>query len=190
MFKPKILAFAGSTRNHSWNKMLVKVAAEGAKDAGADVTVVDLRDYPMPLYDGDLEFVHGVPDKAQEFKSLLSDHHGFLVASPEYNGGYSAVLKNALDWASVKSAPEEKPLSVFNGKTASLMSAAPGALGGLRGLYQLRDLLMNMNVVVLPQMQAVRHINQAFDENGALKDVKMHEQIKFLGIQTVKAIGI
>ncbi len=186
--KVKILAFAGSTRSQSWNKMLVKVAAEGARDAGAAITLADLRDYPMPLYDGDFEMHHGIPDKAKEFKSLLQDNHGFLVASPEYNGGYSAVLKNALDWASVKSTPEEMPLSVFKGKTASLMSAAPGVLGGLRGLHQLRDLLMNMNVTVLPQMQAVGRINEAFDENGVFKNPNMQERIKCLGAQTANAI--
>lgn len=188
--KTKILAFAGSTRGESLNKTLVNIAAEGAREAGADVTVIDLRDYPMPFYDGDLEAKNGLPENALKLKKLLQEHHGFLIASPEYNSGYSAVLKNAIDWASRVSSDDEAPLSAFAGKTVSIMAAAPGALGGLRGLYQLRDLLMNMNVIVLPHMRAVSHAMDAFNEDGSLKDSDMQNAIKGLGAQTVKSIHI
>ena len=184
----KILAFAGSTREASFNKRLVKIAAEGAREAGAEVTEIDLRDYPMPFYDGDVEAKSGLPEKALALKEVMVGHHGFLIASPEYNSGYSAVLKNMIDWTSRSSVQGEKPLSVYAGKTVSLMSAAPGALGGLRGLYQLRELLMNMNVLVLPHMRAVGHAAQAFGENGSLQDPALHAEIKALGAQTVQAI--
>lgn len=184
----KILAFAGSTRESSLNKLLVQIAAEGAREAGAEVTYIDLRDYPMPLYDGDLEDENGLPEKALELKSLMRSHQGFLIASPEYNSGYSAVLKNAIDWTSRTSEDGEAPLSAYAGKTASIMAAAPGMLGGLRGLYQLRELLMNMNVLVHPNMKAVGQSMQAFNEDGTLKDPDLHAVIKDIGAQTVQSL--
>ena len=184
----KILAFAGSTRENSFNKKLVKIAAMGAQEAGALVRMVDLRDYPMPFYDGDVEAESGLPEQAMQLKQLFVEHDGFLIASPEYNSGYSAILKNSIDWLSRPSEKQEAGLIAFAGKTASLMAASPGGLGGLRGLFQLRALLMNMNVMVLPNMRSVGQAMQAFDENGMLKDESLSQQIKFLGAQTVHAI--
>ena len=98
--QPTILAFAGSTRADSFNKKMVRIAADGARNAGAEVTLVDLRDYAMPVYDGDLEAAEGPPAAAQAFKKLMSAHDGFLIAAPEYNSSISAVLKNTIDWVS------------------------------------------------------------------------------------------
>ena len=95
--KPKILAFAGSTRTDSYNKKLVKIAAAGATESGADVTVIDLQDFAMPLYDGDLE-QQGLPPNARKLKDLMLSHQGFLISSPEYNSSISGVLKNTIDW--------------------------------------------------------------------------------------------
>ena len=100
-YTPKILAFAGSTRKESFNKKLVKIAADAARAAGAQVTYLDLRDIPMPLYDGDLEAEQGIPENAKKFKAMLLAHDGFLISAPEYNSSISGVLKNAIDWASV-----------------------------------------------------------------------------------------
>jgi len=186
----KILAFAGSSRTASLNKKLVAIAAKGATDAGADVTLIDLRDFPMPLYDGDDEAANGLPENALKLKKLMREHHGFLIASPEYNSGYSALLKNAIDWTSRVSSKGEPPLQAFAGKTASLMAAAPGALGGLRGLYQLRALLMNMNVFVHPNMRAVGNALQQFDESGGLNDRDLQSAIEMLGAQTVSSIHL
>lgn len=94
---PKILAFAGSTRTDSFNKKLVRIAAQGATAAGADATFVDLRDFPLPLFDEDLEARDGLPATARQFKDLLLAHDGLLIASPEYNSSFTAVLKNAID---------------------------------------------------------------------------------------------
>ena len=185
--KVNILAFAGSTRKDSFNKKLVKIAAQGAKEAGAEVTVIDLRDFPMPLYDGDLEAVEGLPENALKLKALMRQQQGFLIASPEYNSGYSAVLKNSIDWVSRVSEQGERPLVAFAGKTASIMSASPGALGGLRGLYQLRELLMNINVTVLPTMRAIGGAMKEFDEHGNLVNTELEKAIKKLGVQTVRA---
>ncbi len=184
-----ILAFAGSTRTDSFNKKLVKIAAQGAKEAGAEVTVIDLRDFSMPLYDGDLEAAQGLPENALKLKALMRQQQGFLIASPEYNSGYSAVLKNSIDWVSRVSEQGEPPLVAFAGKTASIMSASPGALGGLRGLYQLRELLMNINVTVLPTMRAIGGAMKEFDEQGNLLKAELEKAVKKLGEQTVRAIS-
>jgi NAD(P)H-dependent FMN reductase len=120
MSAPKILAFAGSTREGSYNKKLARLAAESARAAGAEVTLLDLRDFPMPLYDGDLEERDGIPAKAMEFKRMMIAHQGLLLSCPEYNSSISGVLKNAIDWAS-RQADGEKPLACFTGKAASLL---------------------------------------------------------------------
>lgn len=184
----KILAFAGSTRKESLNKKLVHVAAEGARAAGAEVTVVDLHDYPMPLFDGDLEVASGMPEKALALKKMLREHDGLLIASPEYNSGYSAVLKNTIDWLSRQSEPGEKALSAFAGKYAALMSASPGALGGLRGLYQLRELMQNISVTVMPCMQSVPQAQAAFDEQGRMREENMAKSVAALGADLFKTL--
>ncbi|MEH2270925.1 MAG: NAD(P)H-dependent oxidoreductase [Nostoc sp.] len=177
---PKILAFAGSTRIDSYNKKLVKIAAAGAKAAGAEVTYIDLRDLPLPLFDEDLEAQEGLPANARTFKDLLISHQGLLIASPEYNSSLTAVLKNAIDWAS-RPAPNEAPLAAFAGKVASIMSASPGALGGLRGLVHLRSILGNIKVLVLPDQIALPKAYEAFNADGTLKDPKQQESIEKLG---------
>jgi chromate reductase, NAD(P)H dehydrogenase (quinone) len=177
---PRILAFAGSTRSESYNKKLVQIAAHGARDAGADVTVVDLKDLPMPLYDGDLEESDGQPANAKKLKELMVSHDGFLISSPEYNSSISGVLKNAIDWVS-RPVPNETPLIAFKGKAAVLMSASPGALGGLRGLVHVRSILGNIGVIVLPQQIAVSKAADAFEQDGTLKDAKRQADIAGLG---------
>lgn len=178
--RPAILAFAGSTRMGSFNKQLVKIAAEGARKAGAEVTMLDLRDLPMPLYDGDLEEREGLPAPARKFKELLLVHHGLLISAAEYNSSISGVLKNAIDWAS-RSAPGEPPLACFTGKVAALMSASPGALGGLRGLVHVRAILGNIGVLVLPEQVAVPRAHEAFQPEGVLKDAKQQASVERLG---------
>jgi len=179
-YTPKILAFAGSTRKESFNKKLVKIAADAARSAGAQVTYLDLRDIPMPLYDGDLETEQGVPENAKKFKAMLLAHDGLLISAPEYNSSISGVLKNAIDWAS-RPVPGETPLACFTGKVAVLMSASPGALGGLRCLVTVRSLLSNISVIVLPAQVTVPKAHEAFDPDGKLKDPKQQNSIEALG---------
>jgi len=178
--KVRILAFAGSTRRDSWNKKLIRVAVRGAEAAGAEVALVDLADYSMPLYDGDLENGQGIPDNGTKLKRLMLDHQGLLLACPEYNSSISGVLKNTIDWAS-RQADSEKPLACFRGKVVSLMSASPGALGGLRGLVHVRAILGNLGCVVLPEQVAVMSAHQAFDDDGDLKDEGRRSQVEALG---------
>ncbi len=175
MTPPRILAFAGSTRTDSWNKKLIKVAVQGATAAGAEVTLIDLRDYAMPLYDGDLE-ADGIPEIALKLKKLFLEHQGLLISSPEYNSSISGVLKNTLDWVS-RSAPGEGALACFADKVAGLVSASPGALGGLRGLVHLRAILGNIKVLVLPDQVAVSKASEAFNPDGTLKDAKQQASV-------------
>jgi chromate reductase, NAD(P)H dehydrogenase (quinone) len=179
-YSPKILAFAGSLRKDSYNKKLVKIAAAGAQAAGADVTFVDLKDLPMPIYDEDIESAQGLPPNAKKFKQMMIAHDGVLIASPEYNSSISAALKNAIDWAS-RPEPGETPLVAFDGKVAGLMAASPGALGGLRGLVTVRSILGNIKVIVLPDQIAVIKAHESFNADGSLKDSKQQAAVEKLG---------
>ena len=177
MSQPKIVAFAGSTRAGSFNKQLVALAADAARAAGAEVTVVDLRELALPLFDQDLEDASGLPEGAKKFKALLRASDGFLIASPEYNSSVTAALKNAIDWASRAESDDEPPLAAYKGKVAALCSASPGALGGLRGLVTLRSILGNIGVIVLPDQVCISTAHEAFDEAGKLKDERKAKQI-------------
>lgn len=179
-YAPKILAFAGSTRSGSFNKKLVKVAIRGAEAAGAQVTYLDLRDLKLPLYDGDDEAGAGLPEGAVRLKEMMKAHDGLLISAPEYNSSISGVLKNAIDWAS-RPAPGEPPLIAFDGKVAALLSASPGALGGLRGLVTVRSILGNIKVVVLPDQLAVSKAHEAFNEEGTMKDAKQQASVEKIG---------
>ncbi len=184
----KILAFAGSTREASYNKKLVKIAAEGAKAAGAEVTYVDLRDLPMPLYDEDLEAKEGIPENVRKFKELMKANQGLLIACPEYNSSITPVLKNAIDWAS-RPEPGEPGLACFTGKVAALMSASPGGLGGLRGLIHVRSILSSINVLVLPDQKTIPSAFQAFDEEGRLKDATQQAAVEQLGSKLATVVA-
>ena len=186
---PKILAFAGSTRTGSFNKKLVAIAAQAARAAGVDVDLIDLKDYTVPLYDGDLEEASGLPENAKKLKALMKEADGFLIASPEYNSSISGVFKNFIDWTSRTETDDEPSLVAYQGKVAVIMSASPGGLGGLRGLVHVRAILGNIGVLVLPDQVAVSSAYQAFDESGALKDEKRQKQVEGLG-QTLAAFLI
>ncbi len=183
----RILAFSGSARGASFNKKLIRIAAEGARRAGGDVTLIDLADYPMPLYNGDLEAEEGIPEKGREFKRLLTAHDGILISSPEYNGAFSPLLKNVLDWASRSESADGGPLAAYRGKAAAIMSASPGALGGMRGLVHLRMLLTNLGVLVLPGQQAIPRAGKAFNEGGSLED-QNQQKVLTLGGELVRVI--
>jgi chromate reductase, NAD(P)H dehydrogenase (quinone) len=165
----RILAFAGATRTHSWNKKLVRIGAESARNAGAQVTLIDLRDLPMPFYDGDLEAAEGLPANALALKQMMIEHDGFLISTPEYNSSISAVLKNSLDWVS-RQQPNQPPTSAFRGKVAGLLAASPGNLGGVRSLMTVRQVLTTLGTLVVPTQFALARAPDAFDADGRLKD--------------------
>lgn len=173
---PRILAFSGSTRENSYNTRLVKAAAEGARAAGAEVTLINLRDFPMPLFDEDAETRDGMNANARKLKDLFIAHHGFLISSPEYNSSYPAVLKNAIDWVSrTGKKPDgtpEAPHAGTTNKVVALLAASPGALGGIRMLPELRRVLANINCLVIPEQFSLAKAHEAFDDAGRLKDPK------------------
>lgn len=176
----KLLFLAGSARQESVNKKLARYAAAIAKDKGAEATFIDLKDFELPLYDGDYEEAHGLPENAIKLKELFIAHDGFFIASPEYNSSFSALLKNALDWMSRPHIEGEKPLSAYAGKVCALSAASPGALGGLRGLVPLRMLLGNIAVTLTPSQAAIGSAFDAFDEKGKLtqdRDIKMMDKV-------------
>lgn len=167
--KPKVLVFAGSTREASFNKHLARLAAKRVEAAGAEATFIDLRDYPMPIYDGDTEDAEGIPDAARQLKSVFMEHQGLVIASPEYNGFITPLLKNTIDWVS-RPDGDLPGLAPYENKIASIVSSSPGGLGGLRGLPLLRQLLSNIGVTVLPDQLAIGGASQVFDESGNLTD--------------------
>src|SRR4051812_41089656 len=150
MVAARILAFAGSARRDSLNKKLAAVAAQAATAAGGEVTLIDLDDYPMPVYHGDLEAREGLPDNGRKLKKLFIEHQALLIASPENNASMSSLLKNTIDWVS-RAADGQNGLVPYQNKVALLLAASPGALGGLRGLLHLRQTLNALSVLVLSE---------------------------------------
>lgn len=167
----RILVIPGSLRRGSFARQLARAAADLAVAGGAVATLADLRDLEMPLYDGDLEDEHGLPSNAVALRRLVQQHDALLVVTPEYNASIPAVLKNALDWVSRPYA-QEPGVSAFRGKTAALLASSPGALGGLRALVHLRQVLMNLGVLVLTEQYALGGANSAFGASGELVDDK------------------
>jgi len=186
--KQKILALAGSLRKHAYSKRVLKTAIKGAADAGAEVTYIDLGDYPMPLYNADDHERDGFDENALKLQKLLHAHDGLLVASPEYNGSLSGVLKNALDWTSRPSG-EFKMGEVFGGKVGAIITESPGAFGGLRCLGHLRSILSILGVNVLPSEIAVSKVHGMFDgDDEAMTDAKMKKLLEDLGASLVDTL--
>ena len=183
---PSILALSGSLRRDSINQKLVEVAAEEAQSRGANVTVIRLSDYPMPLYNPD-DIDTEIPPEVHFLKQRFRQHQGLLIASPEYNGLMTAALKNALDWLSH---PDEgyPRLDCFQGKSAGIMAAAPGRLGGIRGLPSLRELLSGVGVLVVPQQVAVPFAGEAFGVDRRLKASRESEMLESLVSQLLAVL--
>jgi NAD(P)H-dependent FMN reductase len=163
----QLVAFAGSHRKGSHNVKLIHAAADAARAQGAEVEVIDLGALPMPIFDEDLE-AEGTPANATAFKEKLKAADGFLIATPEYNSSYPALLKNVIDWAS-RPAEGEPMLAAFKGKACGLLAASPGGMGGIRVLPQLRNLLANIGVHVVPTQFGLGKAQEAFDDGGKLK---------------------
>lgn len=167
-----VLVFAGSTRTNSYNKQLAHQAALLAQKMGAQVTEIDLTDYPMPFFDEDLESSQGMPENARAFRNLLIQHQAVVIASPEYNGSLSATLKNAIDWAT-RDEKGKSSREAFKNKKFAILSASPSSKGGSQGLIHLRFILERIGAQVVPTQVSVPNAYEAFDEKGALKDKKL-----------------
>jgi chromate reductase len=182
----RILAFSGSARNESLNRKLLAVAVGASRAAGAEVTLLEPDDYTLPLYDGDLESVGGMPVKAAKLVSLALKHHALLIASPEYNSFITPLLKNTLDWMS---RADEKP---FAGKVAAVVSASPSALGGTRSQVLAKQLLIHLGCHVVPAYCTLSYAHEGFDADGRLKDSRVQKSVEDIVAQlidTAKKLG-
>jgi chromate reductase len=188
----RVLTFAGSARRESLNKKLAHVAADAARAAGGEVTFVDLDDYPMPVYHGDLEAAEGMPESARKLREVFIAHDALLISSPENNQSVTALLKNTIDWLS-RSIGDGKGansgLAPFRNKVAGLLAASPGPYGGVRHLPHVRQCLAGLGVTVVGSQVALMRANQAFDEAGALKDEQVAKSVQALARAVVEMAG-
>jgi chromate reductase, NAD(P)H dehydrogenase (quinone) len=182
----KILAFAGSVRKESFNRKVLNAAVQGAKEAGAEVTVADLRDFPMPIYDGDWHAEHGVPDSLRPLRKLAIEADGLIIASPEYNASITPLLKNTIDWLS-QDVDGESGYAPFSGKVGALIGASNGAFGTIRALPHVSYILSNLGVFMLPVM-AVPKVASLLAEDGSIKDERTRGAVMGLGGRLVKTI--
>lgn len=182
----KVLALCGSTRRDSLNRKLLGVAVRGARDDGGEVTFISLADYPLPLYDGDFEREHGVPDRVRELQRLFAECDALLIASPEHNGGYTALLKNAIDWISRPRESGEPGVLLFAEKAAAVVSASPGPMGGIRSLLGMRGVLEKLGAMVIPPGFFLGFAHTAFTEDSNLADGKADTEVRSVGTALVR----
>ena len=188
---PKLLIFAGSTRQASFNRQLAHAAANQARASGAEVTLLELADLDIALYNADLE-AKGTPPDVMRLKQLMFEHPAWIICSPEYNGSYTALLKNTVDWASspVKSDPAwQDGFKPFTGKVVGVLSASPGAMGGLRSQSHLVPLLLNLQCWVAPKAFALGKADEAFDADGKLVSAFHVKQLQAVIDQVLFASG-
>ncbi len=175
----RLLFFAGSVREGSFNKKLALLGRHIAEANGIEAVFVDLKDYKMPLYDGDLEAAEGPPERARAFKALLGEYQGVFIASPEYNSSITPLLKNTLDWVSRVRAKGETGLEVYKSRVFAISGASPGYYGAMRSLLTLRQILeVGIGATVIPQQLALPRAGDAFDADGSLKDKAQQEMLK------------
>jgi NAD(P)H-dependent FMN reductase len=177
---PRILAFAGSARRESLNRKLLAIAVPAVREAGAEVTLIDLNEYALPLYHGDIEDAQGMPEAAGKLVALIVEHHGLLIASPEYNASITPLLKNTIDWCT---RADDNP---FVGKTAAVISASPGIHGGVRSSQMVRALLTHLGTHVVPAQCSVPAADEAFGPDGALRDVRAGKNIRKVAHELVR----
>lgn len=175
-----ILAFAGSVRRESFNRRLLPAAIAGARNAGTQVTHIELADYPLPLFDQDMEARDGLPANARKLKELFKGHAALLLACPEYNGSITPLLKNTLDWVSRQDGAESGTVPYKN-KVVGLLSASDGRWGGIRGLTQVRHTLTILGCIVLPDQYCLSGASAAYDEAGQIKDDKVRRGAEGIG---------
>ena len=189
----RILVFAGSARRDSLNKKLARVAAGFARSAGGEATFLDLDDYPMPVYHGDLEAAEGMPANGLKLREIFIAHDALLIVSPENNQSITSLLKNTIDWLSRGIGDGKGPnsgLAPFRGKVAAMMAASPGPFGAVRHLPHLRQCLSGLGVTVLGNQVALAHADQAFDESGALRDERTVKSVRGLAVSLVEVTGL
>lgn len=187
MRNPKILVCSGSSRSASLNGKLVALVAKKLAILDAEVTHLSLKEYSLPVYDGDLEESDGVPENAIKLKRLFHGQDGIFLSCPEYNAGITPLLKNTLDWISRVKEPGE----AYKNKVFALGAASPGGFGGMRGLIGMRTILeVGLGAMVLPQMVSIPRASGAFDEKGDLTDDRISGQLDRLVDALLRATRI
>lgn len=176
---PRILAFAASARRESFNRKFLAHAVDAVRAAGGEVTLLDLNDFALPVYHGDLEDAEGLPANAVRLIGLVAGHDGLLVASPEYNSMFTPLLKNTVDWCS---RADENP---FEGRVAAVLSASPGAFGGVRSLQMAQQLFLKLGCHVVPGQCVLPHADKAFDPQGRLAEPRTLGTVKALAARLV-----
>jgi NAD(P)H-dependent FMN reductase len=179
----RILAFSGSARRESLNRKFLAVAVQFTREAGGEVTLVDLNEYPLPIYHGDLEDADGIPANGKKLIDLIAKHDGLLIASPEYNSMISPLLKNTIDWCT---RDDENP---FIGKVAAVLSASPGAFGGIRSLQLAQQLLLKLGCHVVPLQTTLPHADKAFDASDQLTDARALKSARTLAATLIDLTG-
>jgi chromate reductase len=165
----KILVIPGSLRTGSLNARLAATAAHQFAQAGAEVRRISLADFPLPLYDGDLQSKSGVPKNAINLKRMIGAHHGVLIVTPEYNSSVPPLVKNTIDWVTRVQDPHETRGQVFRGRAFAIASASESRLGGMRALAALRLILSACHASVIPNQLALSFAGQAYDDMDRLK---------------------
>jgi NAD(P)H-dependent FMN reductase len=181
----KILVIPGSVRSGSLNAKLAAVAAHALALEGAEVTRISLSDFPLPIYDGDLQAKSGVPKHAVNLKRMMAAHHGVLIVTPEYNSSVPALVKNTIDWISRVQDAHETRGQVFRERVFAIASASGGRLGGARALAALRLILSACQAQVIPNQLALPFAEQAYDEMERLKNSADAEALKALVRQLI-----
>lgn len=177
---PRILAFSGSARRESFNRKFLAAAVTATREAGGEVTLLDLNEYALPLYHGDLEDSQGMPENAQKLVAFIFAHDALLIASPEYNSMITPLLKNTIDWCT---RGDENP---FDGKVAAVVSASPGMFGAVRSLKMAQQLLQHLGAYVVPGQTALPHADKAFDPEGRLTDARAEKAVRSLAAKLVE----
>lgn len=180
---PRILAFSGSARRESLNRKLLNAAVEATQAAGGEVTLLDLNDYVLPLYHGDLEDAKGLPENATKLIALIMQHDALLIASPEYNSQMTPLLKNTIDWCT---RGDDNP---FTGKVAAVVSASPGNFGAIRSMTLARQLLTHLGCLVVGSQCVLPKANEAFDAQGKLQDARTQKAVTGLAKELVRVAG-
>ena len=182
----KILVIPGSLRSGSHNAKLAMAAAYEFAQAGVDVTRISLGDFPLPIYDGDLQAKSGVPKNAVNLKRMMGSHHGVLIVTPEYNSSVPALVKNTIDWITRVQDPHESRGQVFREKPFAIAAASEGRLGGTRALAALRLILSACHATVVPNQLALSFADQAYDDMDRLKNQADIEALKALVTQLIE----
>jgi chromate reductase, NAD(P)H dehydrogenase (quinone) len=182
----KILVIPGSLRSGSHNARLAAAAAHELALAGAEVTRISLADFPLPIYDGDLQTKSGVPKNAINLKRMMSAHHGVLIVTPEYNSSVPALVKNTIDWVTRVQDAHETRGQVFRERAFAIAAASENRLGGTRSLAALRLILSACHAVVIPNQLALSFANEAYDDMDRLKHPADIEALKALVWQLIE----